>query len=173
MNLYFVFVQAVGFVAGLFLIFSYFRKTTNKVLSFHIISNSLNFFHYVLLGAYSGGFVYLLEGTRDFLYYKTDKDKYIFIFSAIAYLLISFFQVRVWFDYLPIMASLIDGYSLTLSKKYVTIGAIISYGIWVIYNVFVLSYAGIFMDGIIVISNIIIFVGYIIKREKMRVKKFL
>ena len=166
MNMYFIFIQIVGFIAGLFLILSYFRKDTNKVLSFHIVSNSLDFIHYFLLHAYSGAFIYLLEGIRDFLYYKTDKDKYIFIVSAVLYLLISFSQVKVWYDYLPVMASLIDGYTLTLRKKYVTIGAIISYSLWVIYNIFVLSYAGILMDGIIAVSNIFILLSYYAQKDK-------
>ena len=166
----FIFIQLIGLVAGLFLIFSYFRKDTNKVLSFHIISNSLDFFHYFLLHAYSGACIYLLEGIRDFLYYKTDKDKYIFIISAILYLSISFFQVRVWYDYLPILASLIDGYSLTLSKKYVTVGAVVSYSLWVIYNIFVLSYAGLVFDGIIVISNVFILITHINKYKKIYIK---
>ena len=157
---YFWFIQFIGFVAGIFLVLSYFRKDTNKVLSFHIISNSLDFVHYFLLGAFSGAFIYLLEGIRDFLYYNTDKDKYIFIVSAVIYLGISFFQVRVWFDYLPILASLIDGYSLTCEKKYVTIGAVISYSLWVIYNIFVMSYSGILVDGFIAISNLFMLFGY-------------
>ena len=78
MNINFILIQLIGLLAGIILILSYFRKDTNKVLSFHIISNTLDFIHYLLLGAYSGEFIYLLEGTRDFLYYKTDKDKYIF-----------------------------------------------------------------------------------------------
>ena len=117
MNMSFILIQLIGLLAGIILILSYFRKDTNKVLLFHIISNSLDTIHYLLLGAYSGAFVYLLEGTRDTLYYKTNKDKYIFIISAILYLSISFFTVRAWIDYLPILASLIDGYTLTLEKK--------------------------------------------------------
>lgn len=154
LDFHFIFVQFLGFLAGVFLVCSYFRKDTNKVLSFHIVSGLLDFFHYFLLGAFSGSFIYLAEGIRDYLYYKTDKDKYIFIFSGTMYLFISFFQVRVWYDYLPIFASLVDGYSLTLSKKYVTVGAIISYGVWVIYNIFVMSYAGLLIDGFIFVSNI-------------------
>ena len=164
-NYYFWFIQLIGLCAGIFLILSYFRKDTNKVLSFHIVSGLLDFVHYFLLGAYSGAFIYLLEGTRDYLYYKTDKDKYIFVVCAVIYLLISFSSVRVWYDYLPIMASLIDGYVLTLEKKYVTVGAIISYSIWVIYNIFVMSYSGIFVDGLIACSNIFILLCYF-KRKK-------
>ena len=156
MNIYFWIIQLIGFIAGIFLILSYYRKNTNKVLSFHIVSGSLDFIHYFLLHAYTGAFIYLLEATRDILYYKTDKDKIIFVVSAILYLLISLCGVRTIYDYLPIAASLIDGYSLTLEKKYVTIGAIISYTIWVIYNIHVLSISGLIIDGIIAISNIII-----------------
>ncbi|MEE3342708.1 MAG: YgjV family protein [Bacilli bacterium] len=128
-------------------------------MSFHIISGALDFIHYILLGAYSGACTYLLEGTRDFLYYKTDKDKYIFIVSAILYISISLLCVRNWYDYLPIFASLVDGYSLTLEKKYVTIGAIISYTARVIYSIHVFSFAGLLIDTIILISNIFIFIN--------------
>ena len=151
-------IQLIGFIAGIFLVLSYFRKDTNKVLSFHILSGLLDFIHYLLLGAYSGALIYLFESTRDYLYYKTDKDKYIFIVSAIIYLSVSLFQVRIWYDYLPILASLIDGYSLTLNKKNITTGACISYSIWVIYNIKVLSISGIILDGIIALSNIYILI---------------
>ena len=160
MRLNFILIQLIGLVAGIFLILSYFRKDTNKVLSFHITSGILDFIHYFLLKAYTGAFIYLLETTRDYLYYKTDKDKYIFIISAIIYLSISFFSVRTIYDYLPIIASLIDGYSLTLNKKNVTIGACISYTIWVIYNIHVISISGIILDGIIAVSNIILIINY-------------
>lgn len=165
-----IFIQLIGLLAGIILILSYFRKDTNKVLSFHIVSNTLDFIHYLLLGAYGGAFIYLLEGTRDTLYYKTDKDKYIFIVSAILYLSISFFTIRKWFDYLPVAASLIDGYTLTLEKKYVTIGASISYTMWVIYNIYVLSYSGLIIDGIIAVSNMILLVGYI-QNKKLKLNK--
>ncbi len=153
MNLNFLFIQFIGLLAGLFLVFSYFRSDTNKILSFHIISGVLDFFHYFLLGAFSGAFIFLLEGVRDYLYYKTDKDKYIFVVSGIVYIFLSVFQVKIWLDFLPIFASLIDGFSLTFSKKYVTVGACVSYLIWVIYDIYVLSFSGIIIDGFIAVSN--------------------
>ena len=159
MSIKFLIIQFIGLLAGVFLILSYFRKDTNKVLSFHIVSGLLDFIHYLLLGAYSGASTYLLEGTRDLLYYKTDKDKLIFVISAILYVSISFLFVRSWVDYLPIFASLVDGYSLTLEKKYLTIGAIISYTAWVIYSIHVFSFAGLLIDAIILISNIFIFIN--------------
>ena len=76
MNYYFLSVQGLDIVAWLFILFSYYRKNTNKILVFQIIATSFFILHYYLLGAYSGVFICLLEEIRDYLYYKTDKDKY-------------------------------------------------------------------------------------------------
>ena len=71
-------------------------------------------------------------------------------------------MIKTWIDILPILASLVDGYSLTKSKEFVIIGGIITYLIWVIYDLSVMSFTGAIFDGIIVISNIYI----IIKNNK-------
>lgn len=67
-------------------------------------------------------------------------------------------MVKTWIDVLPIIASLIDGYSLTRKKKLVVIGGIITYLIWVIYDLNVMSFTGAIFDGIIVNSNICIII---------------
>jgi len=67
-------------------------------------------------------------------------------------------MVKTWIDILPILASLVDGYSLTKKKKFVIIGGIITYLIWVIYDLSVMSFTGAIFDGIIVISNIYIMI---------------
>lgn len=153
---YFWAIQLIGLIAELFLICSYFRKDTNHILSFHIISGVLNSIHYFLLGAFTGAIVYVLEGIRDYLYYKTDKDQVVFIVSAIIHILFSLFQAKYWYDFLTIIASLIDGYSCTLDKRRLHIGSVISYSFWIIYNVCVMSISGLIMDGLILLANIYI-----------------
>ena len=70
-------------------------------------------------------------------------------------------------DVLPIAASLTDGYTLTKKKKIVVIGAVISYTMWVIYDIFVMSYSGAITDGMIVLSNLsILMFGYNIFNKK-------
>ena len=151
-------IQLVGFFGWIIMISSYYRKEVNQVLLFHMIATMLFSIHYYLLGAYSGLFICLVEVVRDFLYYKTDKDNYIFAISLALCSISGLICIKNVVDYLPIIASLIDGYTLSKKKKVVVIGAIVSYSMWIVYNFFVGSIAGIFTDGVIVISNLIILV---------------
>ena len=154
MNWHFILRQLLDLLAWGFLVISYYRKDTNRILVFHLIATSLYCFHYYLLGAFSGVIICSLEVLRDFLYYKTDKDYYVFWVSVIVCLIGSSVIVKRLIDVLPIGANIVDGYSLTKSKLFVVWGGIISYSIWIIYNFFVKSYAGMLTDGIIVASNI-------------------
>lgn len=154
MTLEFIFIQVIGIVAWLMLVLSYYRKNTNKILAFQIIGTVLYCIHYYLLGAYSGLFICFFEVVFDFLYYKTDKDKYIYIISVPIRIMGGIFSFKVFLDILPILASLIDGYSLTKKKKIVVIGAVISYTLWVIYDIYVMSISGAITDGIVVLSNL-------------------
>lgn len=167
----FVLIQIIGVVAWLFLALSYYRKNTNKILVFQIIGTILYCLHYFLLGAYSGVFICLFEVLFDYGYYKTDKDNYIYLASVPIRILGGILTYNVIYDVLPILASLIDGYTLTKKKKKVVIGAVISYTLWVIYDICVMSISGAFTDGIIVLSNLSILIfGYnIMKKDKKRV----
>ena len=51
-----------------------------------------------------------------------------------------------------------DGFFLTKKKVVVVIGAIVTYTLWFIYDMYVLSYSGAITDAIIIISNIFILV---------------
>lgn len=163
----FILIQLIGLLAWLFLVFSYYRKNTNKILVFQIIGTLLYCLHYFLLGAYSGLFICLFETLFDYGYYKTDKDKYIYIASVPIRILGGVFTFNTIYDVLPILASLTDGYTLTKKKKIVVIGAVISYTLWVIYDICVMSISGAITDGIIVLSNLSILIfGYnIIKKD--------
>lgn len=161
MNIQFIFIQLIGAIAWLFLVISYYRKNTNKILIFQIIGTLLYCLHYFLLGAYSGLFICAFETIFDLGYYKTDKDKYIYIVSIPIRIVGGLLTFGTIYDILPIMASLIDGYSLTKKKKLVVVGAVISYTLWVIYDICVMSISGAITDGIIVLSNLaILFFNY-------------
>lgn len=167
----FILIQIIGVAAWLFLALSYYRKNTNKILVFQIIGTILYCLHYFLLGAYSGVFICLFEVLFDYGYYKTDKDNFIYLASVPIRILGGILTYNVIYDILPILASLIDGYTLTKKKKKVVIGAVISYTLWVIYDICVMSISGAFTDGIIVLSNLSILIfGYnIMKKDKKRV----
>ncbi len=153
MNLYFVFIQILGFLAWIILVISYYRKNTNKILVFQIISTILFCVHYFLLGAYSGLLICIFEVVRDSLYFKSDKDNYIFIGSLIVYVVSSIITYTSILDLFPYLASLIDGFFLTKKRKIVVFGAIVTYVLWFIYDMYALSYSGAITDAILVLSN--------------------
>ena len=160
--------QIIGALAWMFLVFSYYRKNTNQILSFHVISTTLDALHYFLLCAYAGTFVCLFESIRDYGYFKSDKDDYIFILSIPIYVIIAIFTCTSFVDILPALASIIDGYTLTKDKKVVVFGAIIGYSCWVLYALAVKSYVGVLVDGMLVISNMYILCT---DREMFKIKK--
>ena len=158
MNWQFVLIQMIGFFAWLMLALSYYRKDTDKILVFHMVGTTLYCVHYAFLGAWSGLFICACETIFDFGYYKTDKDKYIYLASIPVRMIGGMIGYSSIVDILPIVASLVDGYTLTKKKKIVVIGAIISYTLWVVYDLFVGSYSGAITNAIIVFSNLSILV---------------
>lgn len=169
MDLWFIFIQIIGVVAWIMLGLSYYRKDTDRILVFQIIGTLLYCIHYGLLGAWSGLFICACQTLFDFGYYKTDKDKYIYMASVPIRIIGGLFGFQSFIDILPITASLTDGYTLTKKKKTVVFGAVISYTMWVIYDIFVGSISGAVTDGMIVLSNLsILLFGYNIfsKKEK-------
>ncbi len=156
LNLYFIFIQIIGFIAWLLLGLSYYRKDTDHILIFQVISTILFCLHYFLLGAYSGLLICIYEVIRDYSYYKTDKDNYIFVGSALVYAVSGYFTYTGLLDLFPYFASLMDGFFLTKKRNIVVFGAIITYTLWFIYDMYAKSYSGAITDGIIIISNIYI-----------------
>lgn len=152
----FIFIQLLGVMAWLMQVLSYYRKNTNKILMFQIIGTLLYCMHYFLLRAYSGLLICAIEVIFDYLYYKTNKDKCLYIISIPIRIIAGIIGFNILMDILPILASLIDGYSLTKKKKMVVVGAIISYSLWAIYDIYVMSISGAITNSIVVISNVFI-----------------
>ena len=117
MDYYFMFIQLLGFLAWLMLVYSYYRENTNKILIFQILSTIMFCIHYYLLGAYSGLLICIYEVIRDYSYFKSDKDNYIFIGSVIVYVISSIITYASILDLFPYLASLIDGFFLTKNRK--------------------------------------------------------
>ena len=158
MDLYFYFIQLIGFIAWLLLAFSYYRKDTNHILVFQIISTVLFCVHYFLLGAYSGLLICAYEVIRDYAYYKTDADNYIFMGSVLVYGISAYVTYTTLLDLFPYIASLIDGFFLTKKRVIVVLGAIVTYTLWLIYDLYAKSYSGAITDAIIIISNLYILI---------------
>ena len=157
----FVLAQISGFLAWLCLLVSYYRKNTDKILVFHILSIIFYLLNYLFLGAWTGLFIVVLELLRDYFYYKTNKDSLIFIITLPAYFFLFIFSKDNLIEIIPIIASIIEGFILTKKKYIVVPGAILVYAMWVIYDISVGAYTGALTDGLIVTSNIGIFINII------------
>lgn len=166
----FILAQISGFLAWLSLLISYYRKNTNKILVFHILSIIFYLLNYLFLGAWTGLFIIILELIRDSLYYKTDKDNLIFLYTIPIYIVLFILASGNFVEIIPIVASLFEGFTLTKKKSIIVPGAIIVYSMWVIYDINVGAYTGALTDGLIVISNIGILIN-IIKGYK-KIKEF-
>jgi len=156
MDFKFILIQLIGVVAWIFIFISYYRKNTDKILMFQVIASILYCIHYYFLEAYSGLLMCALSAIFDYAYYKTDKDKYLYLISIPLRIFSGMLYYKSMIDLLPIIASLIDGYVLTKEKKMVVFGGVIYYALWTIYNIFVMSYSGAVTDFILVISNLCI-----------------
>lgn len=164
MDYKFIFIQVLGFVAWLFLLFSYYQKNTKRILVFQIIGNILFIIHYFFLNAFSGLVICACDMIFGTGYYKSNKAIKVYIISIPIRILCGLLFFSTWLDVLPIAAGLIEGYSLTKEKKFIVIGAIFTYIIWLIYDFCVLSISGALSDGIIIASNI--FIIFNIKRKR-------
>lgn len=72
MDYKFLFIQLISVVAWFFIVLSYYRENTNKILVFQIITNLTFCIHYLLLGAFSS---FLIFGIEDIIKGFTMDDE--------------------------------------------------------------------------------------------------
>lgn len=153
MSTSYIIAQVFGICAWFFFLLSYHAKRENKAIGFHIISSLFYIVNYFILDATAGFLISAFELVKDVGYYKTDKDKYIYLFSLPVYVFIGLYAGNNLFILVPIIASLIDGYVALKDKKTMVIGGIISNSIWIIYDFAFANYSACFSDVFLVLSN--------------------
>ena len=167
--------QVLGIISWLLLLYSYTREDIDELLLVQIGVCAFDTVSYLLLGADAGLLICLVELIKTFLYYKTDKDKEIFIISIFIYLLIGLLTVRHWFAILPVLGSLIDSFGASRDTKTANVCSIVSNTLWTIYDILILSFVGAFNDIVVVLCNIsVLFLGYsrIMHISKFRIVKY-
>lgn len=141
---------------------SYHRNNLNKLLFMQILASIFFCLGYFLLGAYSGLFICFLEMVKMYAHYKSDKDDLIFLISLPFYALIAILTCHEPLDYVPVIASLIDAYTISKTLKTAVFGGFLSYSLWFVYDMFVLAYASALTDAFIVLSNVSLLVSFVI-----------
>ncbi len=153
--------QIIGFIAFTVSLIAYHRKEKKNILSNMLLSNILNLIHYLLLGAFSGCITKLLAIVRDyFIIFKEKHSKfsnkvYLMLFILL-YIIAAVFTYNGILSILPLVAAIIyiifiwNGNEVIIKKT-----AFFCNFLWLIYNVFVLSIAGIISNIISLLSNLI------------------
>lgn len=177
MNLNFYLAQVTSLLAWFFLIFSYWKNKDNKILYLQLISCIFFVLNYLFLGAYTGLFVVFFEIIRDFLYIKLNDDKKTFLYTLPVYAIIGIFSYDGFWSLFSIFASLNDGYALIFKEEKVVFLGIITYILWLIYDIYYFSLPNIIAESILILSNIIILlrkkdVKYKVRRDYRGAKNF-
>ena len=145
---------------------SYLQKNRNKVLIFNIVVDILHIVAMLLLKGYSGAAMGVVSLYRDIflLIYPKKKnnkkiDMFILITSIVLIIILSFITYNGIFSTLSIVATLITTFAIwQKNMKYYKLLGVISSLLWMLYNVFVFSVAGIILELIIFIFSTI---GYV------------
>ena len=125
---------------------------------------------YFLFGAYTAIYVCIFEIIRDWLYMKTNALK-VFICTIPVYLIIGILTYDGMLSFFSIFASLHDGYALIYKGKKVVYFGIITYILWLIYDMIYFSIPNILAESLLIISNCIILIKmFKIKSKRNKVK---
>lgn len=161
----FILAQILGMISFIFSLIAYHQKTKKKILSTMVISNTLNFIHYFLLDAISGGITKIVAVIRDILIINKKNHKHIFYMFIIIYLILGITLYKNMLSIMPIIASFITTIAAFFGTAYIIkIVALITFTLWLIYNIFALSLSGIISNIISIISTFIAIKNF--KRKK-------
>ena len=169
---FFIIAQIIGIIAFLLSLIAYHREKKEKILGNMILSNLLNLIHYLLLGAYSGCITKIIAICRDYFIILKSKKHFLFsnIFLSIfilLYIVTGILTYNSIWSVLPLLAAIIyiipvwNGDELTIKRA-----AFGCYFLWLIYNIFVFSIAGIISNVISIISTFIAINNNKIKCDK-------
>lgn len=167
--------QVLGIISWLLLLYSYTREDIDELLYVQIGVCVFDVISYLMLGADAGLLICLVELIKTWLYYKTDKDREIFIVSIFIYILIGLLTIRHWYACLPVIGSLLDSFGASRDSKTANACSIISNTLWTIYDILILSFVGAFNDIVVVLCNIsVLFLGYsrLMHISKFRIVKY-
>lgn len=151
--------QVIGFAAFAISILAYHKNKKEKILGSMVVSNILNLIHYLLLGAYTGFITKIIAIFRDSFIILKDKNKkynksiFLYIFIII-YITVSIITYKNIWSLFPLVAAII--YLIPIwngNKKMVKQTALFCYFLWLAYNIFIFSLAGIISNIVSIIST--------------------
>lgn len=152
--------QLFGALGWIFLLVSYWKSGSKKLLYFQLIACIFFAINYWFLGAIAGMIIVTFEIIRDYLYIKVDNPMKIFYLTIPFYILIAIFTNDGFISLFSVIASLVDSYALTRKNSKVVALSIVTYSLWIIYDISYQSYSTVVAELFLIISNLIVLSKY-------------
>ena len=154
----------LGIGAMLSLFISHQKKSRNGILAYKLCADVFWASHYICLEAMAGMIPNLVGIFREIIFINRGRHKFagsvawpcIFILTNLTLGIISF---DAWYDVLPIIASMFVTVSLWINNpkltKFISIPVSAAF---LIYNIFVNSYVGVFNESLAILSILLFFI---------------
>ena len=159
-----MFAWILGIGAMLSLFISHQKKSRNGILAYKLCADVFWASHYICLEAMAGMIPNLVGIFREIIFINRERHKFagsvawpcIFILTNLTLGIVSF---DAWYDVLPIIASMFVTVSLWINNpkltKFISIPVSAAF---LIYNIFVNSYVGVFNESLAILSILLFFI---------------
>lgn len=156
---------------------AYHFKTKKKILIISNIGCFFNILHYLLLGAYSGCTAKSITFIRNAFIVKKEKNKKLnnklfFMLFTLLYIVFCILTYNGLYSVIPTIIAILyliciwNGNELQVKRA-----SFICSFLWIIYNIFIMSYAGIFTNTVLAISTGIAYFNERNNNKKKKTKK--
>lgn len=162
MDLWMIFVQFLGIVAMLISFISFQCRTNKNYLLMQGIGMVLFTVHFLLLGSMGGALMNLIGAVRSRVFFhKRNRDRlwmlFLFIFITVAAIgvCVIFFKENFWLSLLIFTANTANTWSLWKGDGRIMriVVLTVQAPLWIVYNVFAFSIAGIITEVINMASS--------------------
>lgn len=181
MDYYYIAAQLVGIGAMCFNILSYTQKSSKGVIGFQLVGNSLFTLSYLMLGAFTGGFLNAVGILRATVYinrkrFRSDSPLWIVFFTLlyiISYVMtFAVFKTDFNFknatvEFLPVIGMVLQTVALRLeTPARIRKLSLFYLPCWVTYNILKFTIGGIICDSVSFGTSLVGIVKYDIKKER-------
>ena len=160
-----IIIQMIGLIGTALFFLSYQFKSNKNLFRMQFLSYLCYTLHLLLLGAVTGGVSYILNTIRSFFFFfiiEFARSKKMCIIICILQMITLIFTWSGWISLLPVAANIaatIGGYTHN-ARKIRIVGMVVNSPLWIIYDIMVGSWAGIFDEIVSECSMLISIVRY-------------
>jgi hypothetical protein len=167
MDIKFYAAQGIGFIGMALVFFAFQQKEKRRILIIQALAAAVFCVHFLLLGAFTGMAMNMLEVPRNAVFASVKKYQRITaaVFSAVFIIL----GIVTWenpLSFFPVIAMCISSFVFSFQNpRDIRFCSVFVSLLWIIYNIAAFSVAGILTEGFCLLSIIIAVIRYDIKKS--------